>query len=124
MVVTFFNIYCTFTAIPCWEEANHPENNWSGKRRQLLPSMPAILSQDPDFGLIDYGDTDVSHKDHDAAVLTFLDFYNQGKFGDDLKYLVFDSSVQGWFYFPPEPVGKTSITVMLCVPVNSARSLV
>jgi hypothetical protein len=82
-----------FTAIPYWGEANHLENNWSGKRRQSLPSMLAILAQDPDSGLIDYGDTDVLHKDHDAVVLTFLDFYRQGKSGDDLKYLVFDSKL-------------------------------
>jgi len=55
--------------------------------------MLAILAQDPDSGLIDYGDTDVLHKDHDAVVLTFLDFYRQGKSGDDLKYLVFDSKL-------------------------------
>lgn len=82
-----------FTAIPYWGDANHLENNWSGKRRQSLPSMLAILAQDPDSGLIDYGDTDVLHKDHDAVVLTFLDFYRQGKSGDDLKYLVFDSKL-------------------------------
>jgi len=82
-----------FTAIPYWGEANHLEDNWSGKRRQSLPSMLAILAQDPDSGLIDYGDTDVLHKDHDAVVLTFLDFYRQGKSGDDLKYLVFDSKL-------------------------------
>lgn len=82
-----------FTAIPYWGEGDHLENNWSGKRRQSLPSMLAILAQDPDSGLIDYGDTDVLHKNHDAVVLTFLDFYKQGKSGDDLKYLVFDSKL-------------------------------
>jgi hypothetical protein len=60
--------------------------------------MPAILAQNPDSGLIDYGDTDVLHKDHDAVV-TFLDFYRQGKSGDDLKYLVFDSQTDN----VPEP---------------------
>lgn len=82
-----------FTAIPYWGEDGHLENNWSGKRRKSLPSMLAILAQDPDSGLIDYGDTDVLHKNHDAVVLTFLDFYREGKSGDELKYLVFDSKL-------------------------------
>ena len=82
-----------FTTIPYWGEDGHLENNWSGKRRQSLPSMLAILAQDPDSGLIDYGDTDVSHKNHNTVVLTFLDFYRQDKSGDDLKYLVFDSKL-------------------------------
>ena len=82
-----------FTAIPYWGEGGHLENNWSGKRRQSLPSMLAILAQDPDSGLIDYGDTNVLHKNHNAVVLTFLDFYKQGESGDDLKYLVFDSKL-------------------------------
>ncbi len=82
-----------FTAIPYWGEDGHLENNWSGKRRQSLSSMLAILAQDPDSGLIDYGNTDVLHKDQNKVVLTFLDFYRQDKSGDDLKYLVFDSKM-------------------------------
>jgi hypothetical protein len=82
-----------FTAIPYWGEAGHLEHNWSGTRRQSLSSMLAILAQDPDSGVIDYGDTDVLHKDHDSVVLTFLDFYRQGSCGDDLKFLVFDSKL-------------------------------
>ncbi len=82
-----------FTAIPYWGEDGHLENNWSGKRRQSLPSMLAILAQDPDSGLIDYGDTDVLHNNQDAVVLTFLDFYRQDTSGDDLKFLVFDSKL-------------------------------
>jgi hypothetical protein len=82
-----------FTAIPYWGEGEHLENNWSGKRRQSLPSMLAILAQDPDSGLIDYGDTDVLHRNQSEVVLTFLDFYRRGKSGDDLKYLVFDSKL-------------------------------
>jgi len=82
-----------FTAIPYWGDGGHLENNWSGKRRQSLPSILAILAQDPDSGLIDYGDTNVLHKNQDEVVLTFLDFYKQGKSGDELKYLVFDSKL-------------------------------
>jgi hypothetical protein len=56
-----------------------------------LASLLAVLVQDPDSGLIDYGDTTVRHAQQEAVVLTFLDFYRQGPSGDDLKYLVFDS---------------------------------
>ena len=82
-----------FTAIPYWRERGHLENNWSGKRRQSLPGMPAILAQDSDSGLIDYGDIDVLHKNQNEVVLTFLDFYRRNKSGDNLKYLVFDSKL-------------------------------
>ena len=79
-----------FTTIPYWGEDAHLENNWSGKRRQSLPSILAILAQDPDSGLIDYGDTIVLHKND--TVLTFLDFYKHDS-SDTLKYLVFDSKL-------------------------------
>jgi len=48
-----------FTTIPYWGEGDHLENNWSGKRNKALSSISAILAQDPDSGLIDYGDTNV-----------------------------------------------------------------
>ena len=81
-----------FTTIPYWGDDSHLENNWSGKRHHSLSSMLAILAQDPDSGIIDYGDTDILHKDQDAVILEFLDFYKQGGSSDDsLKYLVFDS---------------------------------
>jgi hypothetical protein len=62
------------------------ENNWSGKRTKALPSMLAVLAQDPDSGIIDYGNTNVLHKDESAVVLEFLDFYRRsaGK-KDNLK---------------------------------------
>lgn len=81
-----------FTTIPYWGENTHLENNWSGKRHQALAGMLAVLAQDPDSGIIDYGDTDVLHKNKHQVVLEFLDFYRAGRPpGDDLKYLVFDS---------------------------------
>jgi hypothetical protein len=63
---------------------------------QVLEAALETLNTCPcnqNSGLIDYGDMDVLHKDHDAVVLTFLDFYRQGNSGDDLKYLVFDSKL-------------------------------
>ncbi len=80
-----------FTTIPYWGEGDHLENNWSGKRRHSLSSILAVLAQDADSGLIDYGDTNILHKDQNAVVLEFLDFYRQSKTGNELKYLVFDS---------------------------------
>ena len=82
-----------FTTIPYWGDGDHLENNWSGKRNKALSSMLAVLVQDPDSGLIDYGNTNVLHKDESAVVLEFLDFYKISSTGktSDLKYLVFDS---------------------------------
>ena len=80
-----------FTTIPYWGDNGHLENNWSGKRRHALSSMLAVLAQDPDSGIIDYGDADIVHKNESAVVLEFLDFYRESKKKKDLEYLVFDS---------------------------------
>ena len=80
-----------FTTIPYWGESKHLENNWSGKRNKALSSMLAVLAQDPDSGIIDYGDTNVMHKNESNVVLEYLDFYRNGEQNNDLKYLVFDS---------------------------------
>ncbi len=81
-----------FTAIPYWGNTDHLENNWSGKRGKALASMLAVLAHDPDSGIIDYGNTNVMHKNESSVVLEFLDFYKQGaKENSLLKYLVFDS---------------------------------
>lgn len=81
-----------FTTIPYWGDGEHLENNWSGKRGKALSSMLAVLAQDPDSGILDYGDVNVLHKDESAVVLEFLDFYKKtGANKKDLKYLVFDS---------------------------------
>ena len=82
-----------FTTIPYWGDDEHLEQNWSGKRGKPLSSMLAVLAQDPESGLIDYGRTNVLHKDESQVVLEFLDFYrygNKGKEGN-LRYVVFDS---------------------------------
>jgi len=81
-----------FTTIPYWGDDSHLENNWSGKRNKALSSMLAVLAQDPDSGIIDYGDADIKHKNESAVVLEYLDFYRQTENGNqELKYLVFDS---------------------------------
>ena len=81
-----------FTTIPYWGEDGHLENNWSGKRSKSLASMLAVLAQDSASGIIDYGDTDILHRDEHAVVLEYLDFYRKGTTGrEELKYLVFDS---------------------------------
>ncbi len=81
-----------FTSIPYWGDDNHLENNWSGKRHSSLASMLAVLAQDPDSGIIDYGDTTVRHQNQSKTVHEFLDFYRDGDRKDKtLRYLVFDS---------------------------------
>jgi hypothetical protein len=81
-----------FTTIPYWGDAQHLENNWSGKRGKALSSMLAILAQDPESGIIDYGNCDVMHRDEPVVVLEYLDFYRSVPDEDDsLKYLIFDS---------------------------------
>jgi len=78
-----------FTTIPYWGDNRHLENNWSGKRNKALSSMLAVLAHDPESGIIDYGNTNVMHKNESNVVLEYLDFYKQGE--GNLKYLVFDS---------------------------------
>ena len=81
-----------FVTVPYWGDNSHLENNWSGKRRQSLASMLCVLAHDQDSGIIDYGDTNILHRNESAVVLEFLDFYRaDNPLKDDLKYLVFDS---------------------------------
>lgn len=79
-----------FTTIPYWGDSSHLENNFSGKRNKALSSILAVIAQDPDSGIIDYGDTNIRHDDESSTVLEFLDFYRHGS-DTKLKYLVFDS---------------------------------
>ena len=81
-----------FTTIPYWGDDDPFENNWSGKRGKALASIQAVLAQDPESGLLCYGDTTIRHNGQDDVVLEFLDFYHSDKNADkNLKYLVFDS---------------------------------
>ena len=79
-----------FTTIPYWGDDSHLENNWSGTRHQSMASILAVLAQDPDTGIITYGDTNIRHENKNQVVLEFLDFYAEQS---DIKprYLVFDS---------------------------------
>jgi transposase len=81
-----------FTAIPYWGDDDSFENNWSGKRSKALASMQAVIAQDPDNGILCYGDTTIRHENQNEVVLEFLDFYQSDlKSGKRLEYLVFDS---------------------------------
>lgn len=79
-----------FTAIPCWGDGSHLENNWSGKRHEAIKSIQAALAHSPETGIIFYGDTTVRHARESNAVLEFLDFRRKSG-GPDPSYLVFDS---------------------------------
>ena len=79
-----------FVTIPYWGEADHLENNWSSTRNKALSSILAILAQDPDTGIITYGDSQIRHRHKSQVVLEFLDFYRADG-TDNLKYLIFDS---------------------------------
>jgi len=79
-----------FTAIPYWGDEDPFENNWSGKRSKALISIQAALAQDPDTGLLCYGDTTVKHDNQNDVVIEFIDFYRDCA-GKNVAYLVFDS---------------------------------
>jgi len=81
-----------FTAIPYWGDDDPFENNWSGTRKKALASIQAVLAQNPDSGIICYGDTTIRHSNESDVILEFLDFYHPDKeTSSELKYLVFDS---------------------------------
>ena len=62
-----------FTTIPYWGEGDQFENNWSGKRNKALQSIQAAISQDPDSGIITYGDTTIRHENNADVVVEFLE---------------------------------------------------
>lgn len=80
-----------FTAIPHWGDASVLENNWKGNRHQALKSVLAFLAQDPDSGILVYGNAEVKHRDQNDEVLTFVDFWKKTHRGQPLKCLIFDS---------------------------------
>jgi len=80
-----------FTTIPYWGDRSHLENNFSATRNKALASMLAVLAQDPDSGILTYGDTNIRHRNKSDVVIEFLDFYQSNSTDDELRYLVFDS---------------------------------
>jgi len=80
-----------FTAIPYWGDGDAFENNWSGKRSKALASIQAVLAQDPESGILCYGDTTIRHRNEKQVVMEFLDFYHSCERKPIAKYLVFDS---------------------------------
>jgi transposase len=80
-----------FTAIPYWGKEEPLENNWSGKYGRSLKSIQAVLAQDPDNGVILYGDTTLRHENQNEVVFEFLDFYRTGGKTAEPVCLVFDS---------------------------------
>ena len=79
-----------FTTLPAWGDGSHLEKNWSGTRNRMMTSILTALAQNPESGIITYGDTTVRHDKKNQVVLEFLDFYSTSS-STDLKYLVFDS---------------------------------
>ncbi len=79
-----------FTTIPYWGDDSHLENNWSATRHKGMASLLAVIGQDPDSGIITYGDTTVRHETEKDVSLEFLEFSNKNGHGD-LRYIVFDS---------------------------------
>lgn len=79
-----------FVSIPYWGDDAHLENNWSGTRHQALASILAVLGQDPDTGIVTYGDTNIRHSNKNGVVIEFLDFYRTTA-GQMPHFLVFDS---------------------------------
>ena len=80
-----------FVSIPYWGDDSHLENNWSGSRNVSLPSILSVLAQEPDSGIITYGDTTVRHNTQADVAVEFLDFYRTNDPKNTLKYLIFDS---------------------------------
>jgi hypothetical protein len=80
-----------FSSIPYWgKDTGHLSSNWSGTRNKSLLSILAALGQDPDTGIITYGDTTITEDKNDMP-LEFLEFNKDGN--TDLKWLVFDSKL-------------------------------
>ena len=79
-----------FTTLPYWGNDSHLENNWSATRHKGMASLLAVIGQDPDSGIITYGDTTVRHETEKDVSLEFLEFSKKNGH-NDLRYIVFDS---------------------------------
>ena len=122
-----------FTAVPYWGDDAHLENNWSGTRHKALPSILAVLAQDPDTGIITYADTNVRHDNKNEVILEFLDFYSEQS-ASNLRYLVFDSKFttyqnlrqlnqQGVKFLTIRRRGKSIVEELNALPRSSWRKV-
>lgn len=83
------DINMDFTTIPHWGDASVLENNWSGKRGKALKSVLAAVCQDPETGILCYGDAEMRNHDKADCVLEFVDFWKHS--GESPRCLIFDS---------------------------------
>lgn len=84
------DINLDFTAIPHWGDHSVLERNWNGSRNKALKSVLALIALDQETGFIPYGNTEITHRDKDEAVLQFIDFWKETS-NQSLKCLIFDS---------------------------------
>lgn len=85
------DINLDFAAIPHWGDLSVLEKNWKGSKNKSLKSILALLAQNPDNGLLLYGDAEIKHSNQNDAILEFVDFWNENHKKDKLKCLIFDS---------------------------------
>ncbi len=85
------DINLDFVAIPHWGDLSVLEKNWKGSKNKSLKSVLAVLAQNPDNGLLLYGDAEIKHSNQNNAVIEFVDFWNEDHKKDKLKCLIFDS---------------------------------
>ena len=78
-----------FTTLPHWGDDKTLQKHWSGTRGRSLLGISAALAQDPDSGILLYGDARIRRETSDGVALEFLSFSR--RHGPALRYLVFDS---------------------------------
>jgi hypothetical protein len=81
-----------FKAIPHWGDDSVLEKNWIGSKCKAMKSVLALLVHDPESGYLSYSDAETKHKNHDSAIIEFVDFWKQGS-GNVPKMLIFDSKL-------------------------------
>lgn len=85
------DINLDFAAIPHWGDLSLLEKNWKGSKNKMLKSILVLLAQNPDNGLLIYGDAEIKRKNQNDAILEFVDFWKDEYKGPPLKCLIFDS---------------------------------
>jgi len=123
-----------FTSIPYWGDDDPFENNWSGKRSKALASLQAALAQDPDSGILCYGDTTIRHKNEKNVIMEFLDFYHADVREPIAKYLVFDGKfttyqnlnsldAQGYIFITVQRRSKGLLERIDAIPKSNWKSI-